>query len=570
MLFSSLKLWVASVARWLRREHPVRVSLIGCEAERDGSEPKPLRHSLWALFRSVTRAQKRRQVVMNEVARHVAELNESDVPVVRRCLHMAFAEYLVRGAVNSVYADYYARDENPESEQRKELTSAAIEVSQQLARGYREILRALQSVSDNTYTLCQTHAWNITHRVFELVQAEQYLCALRHMKLSEKSWRMLNQLYFSVHGRAEAEKKFPIAGYLRKPARAAWQPRRDSEVSTNLSIRQIFVTIHVTGMIDPPSWSAQQFAWVQAYVGRSLTRLKVHPMSVRVAGSEFVVVAPNQASAATLNAQQQAPANALQINLGPLIRRLQHDSNAQGLGKDLRHAQRNRMLATLSGGERWQLIDRMMRKLRYQAARDARDPSAAHDYVDLVVSWGFAEAYQSTVEMTRPDGRDKKSPTPEAIPSMRTWTLINESDSGLLFRFTDTRGMKPFFVGQLMSYSKCHDESRRGTVHIGYVARIQRDRSGSVDVGIQKLATEAECARVLSRSRYSRDDALPAFVARCRDGKWRIVLHSRHGSYTLEKTMLDYDGQKQPLVLGTMFLYQSEFVVFDLPDLDHV
>jgi hypothetical protein len=388
------------------------------------------------------------------------------------------------------------------------------------------------------------------------------------MKLSEKSWRMLNQLYFSVHDCAEAEQKYPIAGYLRKPARAAWQPRRELDAPAQQSIRQMFVSIHVTGMIDPPSWSAQQFAWGQAYLGRSLTRLKVHPMSARVAGAEFVVVVPNQTCAAGFVTAANSPSDGLQIDLGPLLRRLQHDINQQGMGKDLRHAQRNRMLATLSGSERWQLLERMQRKLRYQTDREPRAPTEAQNYVDLVVSWGFADAYRATDEATRPESGARPSGSGDA--AHENWSLINESDGGLLFRFTDTRGMKPFFVGQLMSYARCLEGSRSDTVHLGYVARIQRDRSGAVDVGIHKIASEAECARIRSGSRHAREDDLPAFVARCRDGKWRIVLHSRHGSYTLAKTNLEYDGQVQPLVLGTMFLYQSEFVAFDLPQFDHV
>lgn len=574
MFLSSLKRWGASVARWLRGQHPVRVSLIGFEAEREFPEPRPLRQSLWNLFRAVTRAQGRRQAVLAAVARHIAELNESDVPVVRRCMHMAFSEYLVRGAVKTVYGDYSTRDENPETEVRKELTSSAIEVTQQLARGYREILRAMQNVSDNTYTLCQAHAWAVTHRVFELIQTEQYLCALRHMKLSEKSWRMLNQLYFSVHERAEVEQKLQIAGYLRKPVRAAWQPRREVDIPAQQSIRQIYVSIQVTGMIDPPSWSAQQFAWVQAYLGRSLTRLKMHPMAARVAGAEFVVVTPDQPTAACVAESSNAPAGGLQIDLGPLVRRIQHDINQQGMGKTLRHAQRNRMLATLNGSERWQLLERLQRKLRYQKDRDPR--ARVDQYVDMSVHWGFADAYRATAEATQSGvgartnetssmSRDENTPVSE-----KAWSLVNESDGGMLFRFSDTRGMKPFFVGQLMSFVKRIDETRRDTIHLGYVARIQRDRGGAVDVGIQKIAIEAECARVRSGARHVSDSDIPAFVARCLDGKWRIVLHSRHGSYTLTKTSLIYDGQPQSLALGTMFLYQSEFVIFDLPDFDHV
>ncbi len=575
MFLSSLKLWGASVAQWVRGVHPVRVTLAGIEAEREHTEPRPLRQSLWSLFRVVTRAQGRRQSILTAIAQHIGDLNESDVPVFRRCMHMAYSEYLARGAVKSVYVEYASRDENPESEARKELTSAAIDVMQQLARGYREILRALQGVSDNAYTLCQSHAWSVTHRVFELVQTEQYLCALRHMKLSEKSWRMVNQLYFSVHERAEVEQKHPVAGFLRKPARAAWQPRNDVDIPSTQSIRQLYVSIQVTGMIDPPSWSAQQFAWVQAYLGRSLTRLKLHAMSANLAGAEFVTVTSNQASAASVAKSSDARSDALQIDVGPLIRRIQHDINQQGKGKTLRHSQRNLMLATLNGTERWQLLERLQRKLRYQTDRDPRE--CVEHFVEINVVWGFLDAYRATGEATQtgaampPTARGANVTANDAKTGpARPWALLNESDGGLLFRFSDTRGMKPFFVGQLMAYSKQLDASRSDTIHLGYVARIQRDRSGAVDVGIQKIATEAECARLCTGTRNGADDGVPAFVARCRDGKWRIILHSRHGSYTLAKTKLDYEGYTQPLALGSMYLYQSEFVVFDLSNFDHM
>lgn len=558
MLFSSVKLWGTGVQRWWRGQRAARITLADGEWFTEPLAPGRPSRSLTQLFFALRRTQGRRDAVLEIIVTHVDELNHRDVSLPLRCLHIAVSEIYARPAIASVWTEFSARDENPESDVRKSLTTAAIGATRVLARGYRRIVQEMQRVPEKTYTLCQAHLWPVTHRIFELVQAEQHLSALRRMKLDAGAWREMNRLYFALHDLPEAAERFEIAGYLRKPQRAQWLPQRATELVSHASIRQLYVAIQVTGMIDPPSWSAQQFTWVQAYLGRSLMRLKLHSPSIRIAGAEIVVVTPDRPSAPHAGVESPDRGRGLHIDLGPLLRRIVHDIEQQGMGKDMRHAQRNRMLSTLSGGERWQLLERLSRKLRYQDGREPR--TEVQQFVDLDVRWGCAAVFAALK-----DGM----PPPADPETDKPWYLVNESRDGMLFRFNAAAGAKPQqFVGQLVTFLRQLDSNRCDTLQIGYVTRVQRDRSGVVDVAVQRIAGEAEPAALRSNPRGA--DEISALVARFADGKWRIVMHSRQASSTLARMFLRHDDRVMPLKLGKMFLYQTEFVVFDLEQFDHL
>jgi len=105
---------------------------------------------------------------------------------VTRWLQIAVAERFATPHIGAIYTEYAVREENPESEQRKEHTQLAVNAVQQLAASYELMVQACRKLPNRSYALCHRHVLRAGHRVLELLHAEQQLCALRRVKLSER------------------------------------------------------------------------------------------------------------------------------------------------------------------------------------------------------------------------------------------------------------------------------------------------------------------------------------------------------------------------------------------------
>jgi len=578
MLFSGLKPWGEGVHRWLRGELPARALALEFDVVAPTFESAKPRHSLVGFVRACYATRGRRALVLQEVGTHLAALNRYPVSVLTRWLHALVADRYLRSAVGAVYTAYSKRDENPESDERKQHTQLAIEAAQQLATCYALVLTALCRLPDRAYALCHDKALRVGHRIFELINAEQHLCALRRMKLPERSWRNCNQLYFALSECENVQREMLLAGYLSEPNRAAWQPKVRDPAPTHASVQQIYIALQVTGMMDPGTWPPQQFFWMLVYLRRTLPRLKLRPYAEQALNDASVIITRSRHRPPTFKMRNKPKEPALLLDVGPLLRRVQRDLERLNAGQQDTLFKRLVGVAGVNLLEQAQLLEHMLRKLRYHAGRDAR--SYVNQYVELGVHWGFAEVFSTVKEVSNSEDQwcfDDLSLTQQLAKKSATlvehdataqhekpFFLLNESSSGMQFKFQETTSTKPLFLGQLIACTRDADEQRSSVPQVAYVSRVQRSRSGEVEVAVQKLAYEAECVGVQDPHMQADNKALPGLLLHCLDGKWRFLLHSKHGSYALSKLVLRAGGQTRNLRLGRMYLYQPEFVVFDM------
>jgi len=583
MLFSGLKPWGEGVHRWLRGELPTRALALEFNITTPALDAARPQHNLLGFYRACRATRGRRLLVLQTVGAHLAALNLYPVSVVTRWLHTLVADRYLRPALGAVYTTYNKRDENPESDERKQHTQLAIEAAQQLTTSFALIFNVLCHLPDRAYALCHDKALQVGQRILELIHAEQLLCALRSMKLPERSWRNCNQLYFALSESEDVQREMLLAGYLSEPNRAAWQPKARDPAPTHASVQQIYIALQVTGMMDAGSWPPQQFVWMLVYVRRTLPRLRLRPYAEQAPNDASVIITRAHRRAPTFKMRNKPKEPALLLDVGPLQRRVERDLERLNAGQQDTLFKRLVGVAGVNLLQQAELLEHMRRKLRYHASRDAR--SYVNQYVELGVFWGFADAFTVVKEVsqcTEQWGFDEPPVTPPpmqaitppmerdaAAPAGTQFFLLNESASGIQFKYQETHTSAPVFIGQLVACTRDADERRRSVPQIAYVTRLQRSRSGEVEVAVQKLAIEAECVGVQDPHMQAENKALPGLLLHCLDGKWRFVIHSKHGSYALSKLFLLVGGQTRDLRLGRMYLYQPEFVVFDMVGFEH-
>ncbi len=586
MFFSGLKPWGAGVHRWLSGELPARALALEFDVPAPSLESAKPRHSLVGFFRSCHTARNHRVVVLQHVGEHLAALNGYPVSVLTRWLHALVADHYLRPVVGAVYTacsklddgSAPVGDETPEPDERQQHTQLAMNAVQQLATCYALVLNVLCRLPDRTYALCHDKALRVGHRILELIHAEQHLCTLRRMKLPERSWRNCNQLYFALSECENVQREMALAGYLSEPDRPAWQPKARDAAPTHASVQQIYIALQVTGMMDSGTWPPQQFFWMLVYLRRTLPRLKLRPYAEHGLNDASVIITRSQHRSPTFKMRGKSTETALLLDVGPLQRRVARDLDQLNAGQQNTLFKRLVGVAGVSLLDQAQLLEHMLRKLRYHADRDAR--SHVNQYVELGLHWGFAEVFAIVREVS--NNQDpwcfddlaltqqltKKSATlvkhDATAPPEKPFFLVNESSSGMQFKFQETRDTKPLFIGQLIACLRGGGDARRSVPQVAYVSRVQRSRSGEIEVAVQKLAHEAECVGMQDVRMQAGNKMLPGLLLHCLDGKWRFLLHSKHGSYAISKLFLRAGGQTRNLQLGRMYLYQPEFVVFDM------
>ncbi len=583
MLFSGLKPWGEGVHRWLRGVLPARALALEFEVVAPTFENAKPRHSLLGFIRACYATRGRRVLVLQVVNDHLAALNVYPVTVFTRWLHARVADYYLRPVVGTVYTAFNKRDTSPESDERKQHTQLSIEAVQQLAMCYALVLNVVCRWPNRAYALCHDQVLKIGHRIFELLHAEQHLSALRRMKLPERSWRNCNHLYFALSECEDVLRDLPLAGYLSEHNRPAWQPKARDVEPTHASVQQIYIALQATGMLDHGAWSPPQFFWMLVYLRRALPRLKLRAYSEQALSDTSVIIKRSQHRAPTFKSRHKPKEPAFLLDIGSLLRRVERDLERLNAGQQDTLFKRLVGVAGVNLLEQAQLLEHMRRKLRYHAEREAR--TYADQYVELGLNWGFAEVFSSVKASSRNEDQwcfddlpltqqlAKIAATPPlgnaSAPHENTYFLVNESSSGMQFKFQESAHSKPLFIGQLMTCTRDAEAQRRGMPQVAYVSRVQRSRSGEVEVAVQKLAVEAECVGVQDAHMQAENKVLPGLLLHCLDGKWRFLLHSKHGSYAISKLFLLTGGQTRSLQLGRMYLYQPEFVVFDMIGFEH-
>ena len=589
MLFSGLRPWGEGVHRWLRGELPARARVLEFDLAAPAFECAKPRHNLAGFLRACYLTRGERVLVLQTVGAHLAELNRYPVSVLTRWLHARVADHYLRPALGAVYTAYNQHndtrrvgstrggDECPEPDEQKEHTQLAIEAAQQLSTCYALVLDVLCRLPDRAYALCHDKALRAGHRILELIHAEQHLCALRRMKLSERSWRNGNQLYFVLSECENVQCEMVLAGYLSEPNRAAWKPKALDREPTHASVQHIYIALQVTGMMDPGTWPPQQFFWMLVYLRRTLPRLKLRPYAPHAVNDTSVIITHLDHRAPTFKLRTSPKEPALLLDVGPLLRRVERDLERLNAGQQDTLFKRLVGVAGVSLLEQAQLLEHMLRKLQYHAGRDER--SYVNQYVELSLHWGFSEVFAIVKEVSKSedqwcfDDLPLTQPLAKSVtvvehdattPQEKPFFLVNESSSGMQFKFQETRNNKPLFIGQMIACMRAGDDPHSSVPQVAYVSRMQRSRSGEVEVAVQKLAYEAECVGVQDPHMHASNKALPGLLLHCLDGKWRVLLHSKHGSYALSKLSLRAGGQTRSLRLGRMYLYQPEFVVFDM------
>ena len=598
MLFSGLKPWGEGVHRWLRGELPARALVLEFDVAVPAFESAKPRHNLASFMRFCYLTRGQRAVVLQEVVSHLTTLNRYPVSVLTRWLHARVADHYVRPALGAVYTAYSQReagvarggaaapgaatltgeDEFAEPAEQKEHTQLAIEAAQQLATCYALVLNVLCRLPDRTYALCHDQVLRTGHRILELIHAEQYLCALRRMKLPERSWRNCNQLYFALRECEDVQREIGLAGYLSEPNRAAWKPKSLDAEPTQASVQQIYIALQVTGMMDPGTWPPQQFFWMLVYLHRTLPRLKLRPYTQHALNDTSVIITRLDHRSPTFKMRNSPKEPAILVDVGPLLRRVERDLERLNAGQQDTLFKRLVGVAGVSLLEQAQLLEHMLRKLHYHPSRDER--SYVNQYVELSLHWGFLEVFTIVKDISRNEDHwcfddlpvtselTKKIVTPigqdATAEQEKPFFLVNESTSGMQFKFQETCNTKPLFIGQIIACMRAGDDPRSSVPQVAYISRMQRSRSGEVEIAVQKLAYEAECVGIQDPHMHANNKALPGLLLHCLDGKWRVLLHSKHGSYALSKLFLRSGGQTRSLRLGRMYLYQPEFVVFDM------
>jgi hypothetical protein len=538
--------------------------------------------------------------LLREVERYLKRLNSERLSLPKRLAWVEHCLTYACPAMRKVYSEHYKGEALPESHDRREGLTAAINACAQLATGYKHILRHDYDLPDQRYARVRGRVQRCALLVLELIRMEQRLRALRYLKLPTATWLETNRIFFALSQCEDLEQLQEGLACLhlhldRKPADLERRP------PPTTSIRQSYVAIQVYGLMDTNTLASREMHLIDAQLGKVVAEMKVSEDAGGALATGQVIVYHNQDRPPFFERQDQKAEAALvrerelllekeqdcshlmrpiavRVSLTPLeevlveehrhlLARFEHyDEDGRPVVMD--QADLARLLA----------VDVMCDKLHLKRRREQRDYVVGQKI--LFVYNGFMSAYKLLVDAVTEDedlreqradenqlrdalaGRSAIIATDEESVTAGQWFVMDVSDGGVHIKTRESQFITSLFIGQLVAYSFSREELLEPAV--GYICRLSRNGQGDMEITLRTLAKRTRATAVQSDFLSQNDMALPGILALKDDGFAGLILHQSHRLTQGTLVKVGSEGERQSMLIDETLEVQREFVFYGL------
>jgi len=535
--------------------------------DRDLAEPEAVRARLEALNHQPER--------LLEDARHLlAGYNLQRLRPEKR-------EALTRQILQSVYplvARIHEKSRDgasslPESPSRREQLTAAIGVVEQLAIAWKHLFRETWHREARRYRKQRDATYRHAFRVLEMLFLEQRLRALRFQKLPRNAWVDVNHVFFAQILHDDIEALLPLTGFVGLRRRSG---RSGTSAQPQASLQRLYVSIQLFGVLDVSSWPTRLFAVPDAYLDSLDTGITLRRDDGEPLAPGSLITWLNRDASPAFERPSVLAEPALQLDYTAFYNRLVQDYETIAEMRFLDSFDPRRIstpLRRLEDEDRVPVLQLMLGALRKRERRWRRHAVVGENHIP--VWFGLGEVVARLQETAVPEWRHRLRSREfrEAMGQAGKlalgdaggetggrWQLVNFSAGGILISAIDGAFGQPVVLGQLVAFLPSNEAEAPA---VGYVCRLNRPQDRVVEVGITRLATEAEMG-ILEIPAAQGPVPILTMLLHDQDGGWYALCEPDDRLQPGLPLKLQRAGSTHPARLGELYLSKPEFNVFVL------
>ncbi|HEB59517.1 MAG TPA: hypothetical protein ENJ01_09865 [Gammaproteobacteria bacterium] len=513
--------------------------------------------------------------LLKEAVHILQELNHTTMEVNER---VALVSAIFTRCYPVILKVYYHGEHNEAPLQDKESESmleSSIEIAEETATAFKHAFVASYTADKAAFGERRGRLTEWGFRILEMIRLEQRLRALRYQKIPNAAWLDANQVFFSLllHDQVDDSFKLETLIGLTQAMRDAEHPEKRES-----SIRRVYLSIQLFGVLDVISWPAYLFHFPDSYLEEMEGGLHTEQDSGEKLEPGWLITFLRNDGPPLHQRNDAIPAPALRINFAELFQRTVAEHEALANMLFLNAVDEDKLSPSLAGldpQDRIPVLEMVLLALQRRERRHVRH--AVFGTEKLSVSFGFAACYTNLSGFAIPeDHKDEKALSyieqiqqasidlAESNPPFHTipWKLINFSTGGLLVANDSGHLDQPMQVGQLVSFKP---KGKEDLPLMGFIGRIQRPIEYQVEISIIRMAKYAEAALAQDNKDVHNGNGKPVILLQDFEGRWQLVALHQYGYLTgTPLKLVRANGTRILLRLGDIWLTKRDFTVYEV------
>lgn len=526
--------------------------------------------------------------LLRDIDRYLKRINGEPVSDSLRTTWVEQTLFIACPAIRKIYSEQYKIEALPETHDRREGITAAINVCSQLAAGYKRQLLHDYNLPDSKYAKEREQVRKNTLRILELTRMEQRLRSMRYQKLPDTVWRDCNRIFFCISSCENITEVRPILPCL--------QPQLDSRArelgriqAQTTSIRDMYLVIQLYGLMDTNSVSAQNMHMIDAYLSRVANKLEIRTDDGSQLPSGEVIIYSGQKRPAYYKRQDKlfnvddtavnVAGSALRIDLIPLeMLLMKEQKKLHSLFSEEKEG-KEKVVTNKEDLARLSIVDVMCNRLRLRERQEDRQSIIGQEV--LYVYNGFMQVYKYLVELVAVDDEEihkdiaTDSALREALAGRSAliasgvqsseygkWLVVDKSEGGVHIKTQESQFTTEMYVGQILAFNYSREELQ--TPILGCITRLSRSSVGEIEVTIQALSRKPVPTAIQSEFLKKNNMAFPAILLPKddKDDPMRLILHHSHHLSPGTAIAVELSEEQNRFIIEDVISLHREFVIY--------
>jgi len=516
--------------------------------------------------------------LIKEAATILSDINKVDVPVMDR-IEVAHAVYITVYPVIVLISAPYNNELNKPAHNEEQLSalSNCIVIAEQISITYKYAYLNFYSNDIQRYQEMRNNIVELGFRILEMIRLEQRLRALRYEKLPGSTWLDANQIFFSLMINDDIDDKKILSSEI---GVTCINTEDIIDLKTKNSVRDIYLSIQLFGVLDVITWPAHLFYFPDSYLAYLDSALRIFEDDGQTLEAGWLITFLLNDGPPVHKRTDSMSAPGIRIDFSRLYNSLvsEHESLAKMIFlSSIDNKKLSPPLAKLKEQDKIPILEMILMAIK----RRERQHKRHHVYGSekVVVNFGFNESFKTLSGYAKPEDKtDEKilanveliqqesiklsDESPIELSNSSNWKIINFSTGGLLISHNEVTKTNTLQVGQIIAF-KPKDNSNLPL--LGYVGRMHRIHEHQIEISIIRMASYAESALVLDQKSSSSDTGNPVILSQDMSERWQIVLRQEYGYISgTPLKLIRSNGSIILLRLGDIWMSKRDFTVFEI------
>ncbi len=516
--------------------------------------------------------------LIHDAAVILSDINKVDAPVMDR-IEVAHAIYItVYPVLVSICAPFNDELNKPTQnvEQLAALSNCII-IAEQISITYKYAYLKFYSNDISQFREMRNNIVELGFRILEMVRLEQRLRALRYEKLPGSTWLEVNQIFFSLLNYNDIDEKKVLSSEI-----GVTNIKVDDviELTNKNSIRDVYLSIQLFGVLDVITWPAHLFYFPDSYLAHIDSALRIFDDNGQTLEPGWLITFLFNDGPPVHKRTDSMSAPGIRIDFSILHNSLvaEHEVLAKMIFlSSIDESKLSPPLAKLKDQDKIPVLEMILMAIKRRERHHKRHN--VYGSQKLFVNFGFNESYKilsgyakpennkdsamlANIELIQQESIKLSDESPVKLSNSSNWQIINFSSGGLLISHDAVVKTNSLQVGQILSF-KPNDNSNLPL--LGFVGRMQRLQDQKIEISIIRMASYAESALVLDQKSTASDTGNPVILSQDMNERWQIVLLHEYGYIAgTPLKLIRSNGSVILLRLGEIWMSKRDFTVFEI------